>query len=365
MENISVRDYLETRWGDNALTTTPEGYLTGRLLVTGAGVFRYIGDDGKIVPRLRSVDDVRESASTLANKPITLTHPAEMVNPENAKGLSVGFCGNDVEFDGLNVFVTCTITDSHAIDAIKRGKVRALSAGYDCYIENDSGTWQGSPYSQRQKNIVYNHVALVQEGRAGDGVRFRVNDAAEFLNFQDKENTMKTITIDSAEYQADEKVVDAYNAVVKRAEDAATALDKMTAEKDAAVAQCSQKDAEIKRLNDEKLDDAAIEKRVNDRIALIAVAEKAGIKDAKDKSDNDIRLEVIKSVFPDISLDGKSPDYVSALFDAAQNAKVEKNPDKSLDGLGSGSVLDGTDEAVAKAKAQYDEAYNNQGKEAE
>ena len=34
------------------LRRTPEGYLTGRIRVTCAGVFRYLGEDGKTIVRV-------------------------------------------------------------------------------------------------------------------------------------------------------------------------------------------------------------------------------------------------------------------------------------------------------------------------
>lgn len=163
----------------NVFTHTPEGYLTGRICVTGAGVFRYMGDDGRFIGRLRPVDEVREATSSLNGKPVTLLHPADMVDTANAKSLSVGMTANDAEFDGLNNYVTMTITDADAVRAIESGEVRAVSCGYVCEVDDGSGVWQGCRYDQRQSGIRYNHVALVREGRAGDQVRFAVGDSAD------------------------------------------------------------------------------------------------------------------------------------------------------------------------------------------
>lgn len=72
-----------------SLRRTPEGYLTGVLRVTGAGVFPYRADDGKnVIRRLRPVTEVGmpESLSTLNSKPVTLRHPGEAVDPDNVAG---------------------------------------------------------------------------------------------------------------------------------------------------------------------------------------------------------------------------------------------------------------------------------------
>ena len=56
------------------------------------------------------------------------------------------------------------VRDPVVIDEIKSGAKRQISSGYSCtYVEKD-----GKYY---QKDIIGNHVALVQAGRAGNNVR--------------------------------------------------------------------------------------------------------------------------------------------------------------------------------------------------
>lgn len=97
---------------------TPEGYLTGKLCVTGAGVFRYLGDDNKFVGRLRSVDEVKKATESINCKPVTLRHPSTPVTLDNVDKLQVGMSANDASFDGLNNWVTITVTNKDAVDAI-------------------------------------------------------------------------------------------------------------------------------------------------------------------------------------------------------------------------------------------------------
>ncbi|MGH7058317.1 MAG: DUF2213 domain-containing protein, partial [Acetobacteraceae bacterium] len=57
-----------------------------------------------------------------------------------------------------------------AIDGIESGKRRQLSASYRYDADMTSGTYEGQPYDGVMRNIRFNHVALVEEGRAGPDV---------------------------------------------------------------------------------------------------------------------------------------------------------------------------------------------------
>lgn len=336
-QKFQQNDYMESSWGEGAtgLSTTKDGYLTGRICVTGAGVFKYFGDGGKVHYRLRSVDEVRKATEGLNKIPLTLRHPKELVNTKNFKANAVGFTGTDASFDGLNCFVTVTVTDEDTIKAIREGKVKAVSCGYESFINDDSGCWQGSDYDQVQEGIEYNHVALVLEGRAGDGVKFRLNDSVELydeknFNINKKDNAMRKIQIDSVEYEADEAVIDAMKKAQQDSADKQKALDSMTAERDAAKALCDSKDKEIESLKKSQLDEAEITKRVNARISLLKVADEKGVEKASEMDDKAIKAAVIGKAFEGISLDGKSDEYINAMFDAACAAK-SKTADNSFD----------------------------------
>lgn len=361
---VQSNDYLESSWvlGATGLTTTKEGYLTGRICVTGAGVFKYYDENGKPVYRLRSVDEVSKATAGLNSKPITLRHPKDLVTSKTWNKDAVGFTGTDATWDGLNNFVTVTITDEKAIKAIREGKVKSVSAGYENFVVDESGNWQGVDYDQRQEEIDYNHIALVFEGRAGDGVKFRVNDSVELWektlnNNKDKEDHMKTISIDSVDYQADEAVIDALKKAQGDSASKQKALDAMTAERDAAKATVDAKDKEIAQLKSAAADEKAIAERVNARIALVKAADEAGVDKAESMDDKSIKAAIIGKAFADVSLDGKSDDYVTAMFDAAvASLKKSKSADSTLNGgkIKSDDSKDySTDESVEKARNSF------------
>ncbi|MCX7015414.1 MAG: alpha/beta hydrolase fold domain-containing protein, partial [Candidatus Sumerlaeota bacterium] len=57
--------------------------------------------------------------------------------------------------------------------AIEAGKT-ALSCGYTCDLEHTPGNWMGIKYDAIQRNIRYNHMAVVKAGRAGDAAKLHM-----------------------------------------------------------------------------------------------------------------------------------------------------------------------------------------------
>ena len=310
------------------LRRTPEGYLTGRIRVTCAGVFRYLGEDGKTIVRvLRPESEVGapESVVTANSKPVTLQHPKDMVNAGNVKKYEVGFTGTDAEFDGIDLWITVTITDPKAIEAIEKGEVAAVSMGYDVQsVEVNAdplNNWRGTEYTHIQHGIRYNHLALVYAGRAGESVEIAVGDSFEIFKTNKtgytpaKDSAMKKIIIDGAVYECDEAVAAKVAGLEKQLADSAAAhkaeLDKVTAERDAA-------QAEVKTLKESAKDEAEIARLVEEKIKLVDTAKKYGCEVKAEDSAIDIKKAVISKAFGDkMDLKDKSAEYVGVAFDSA------------------------------------------------
>ena len=173
-DTLSAPEWMISKFG-----TTEEGFLKGIASVTNIGVFPYLKADGSWEWELRHPDDVfaQESLDSLKMKPITNDHPTELVTPENIDKYQVGNIGNDIRsWDGIHVAVDMVIQKKDAIDAIVLGK-RGFSCGYTCDLVDESGTYLGVPYTKRQTNIRYNHLSLVNEGRAGEDARIKIGRA--------------------------------------------------------------------------------------------------------------------------------------------------------------------------------------------
>lgn len=324
---------------------TPEGYLTAYIRCTCAGVFRYMGKDGKTIDRvLRPEKEVGDIDSVLSanSKPVTLQHPGENVTVENVKKYEVGFTGTDAYFDGVDLWITITVTDPKAIKAIEDKEVQAVSMGYDVEELEENrdprNNWRGTEYSFIQHGIRYNHLALVYAGRAGESVEITAGDSLDLYtltadNKSAKDTTMakKNMLIDGAVYECDEAVADRIAGLEKQLADSATAhktaLDTVTAERDAAR-------AEVKTLKESQKDESEIARLVDEKIKLVDTAKKYGCEVKAEDSAIEIKKAVIAKAFGDkMDLKDKSDDYVSVAFDSAvihldsiAGGKDEKSP---------------------------------------
>jgi len=173
--------------GDNgqlrAPKKMPNGFLRADAFLTRVGVFEYRNADGTTRRELRLPEEVFDvdSMQSFEMAPVTLGHPPRPVTARNAKRYSIGHAGQDVRKDGGKMRASIMITDDDAIAAMKRG-TREVSNGYFCDLEETSGVTAGIDgvddgliFDCIQRNIVGNHIAIVDRGRAGSSVRARVD----------------------------------------------------------------------------------------------------------------------------------------------------------------------------------------------
>lgn len=333
------------------VTRTDEGFLVGKFPVTNVGVFTYRRADGTIRRELRLPEEVfkQDSLDTLRGKPLTLLHPTQgKVNPDNVKELSVGSVGERLDTDAYRVYAPVTIQRKDGIESVTTNQTLGLSCGYRCDIEEKSGKWMGVEYDAIQRNIRYNHLALVPSARAGDDAYIRMDGedisldishfdssfpsrgAASPNTNQSKEHPMpanlKQIRLDGVDYEAEAKVIESYHREKDRADAAETALtgEKANAKKalDGLQARLDTADEEKKSLQtrlDAAMADlpAKIKAGAAARIALVSACTKAGVEVREDASDEDLKVAVIRTKSPEFKLDGRSQDYLDARFDAA------------------------------------------------
>jgi len=123
------------------------------------------GDADGLLQIERAPDEVfkDETLASFEGKPVTIDHPDTFVNPENWKELAVGVTQNVRRGAGIEddlLLADLLVTDQQAIEAVRAG-LREVSCGYEADYE------QVAPGKGRQLNIIGNHVALVERGRAG------------------------------------------------------------------------------------------------------------------------------------------------------------------------------------------------------
>ena len=158
---------------------TPEGFLEMRARIGRAGLHDYrsgeIGGPPGLPPDTpvrvyRPPAEVFDAASmaSFAGKPVTLDHPAAMVDSANWRQVAVGHSGQGVVRDNDHVAADLVITDADAVARAEAGS--ELSNGYWADFDFTPGvTPEGEPYDALQRNIRGNHIALVDQGRCGPG----------------------------------------------------------------------------------------------------------------------------------------------------------------------------------------------------
>ena len=178
-----MRAYYGSRLSPNQ-TETPEGFLIClNVPIARTGTQTYLrselgfeDDPTGLVDVIRSEEEVF-SAATIASfegKPATEDHPPVVVAPDNISAYDCGHVQNVRRGTGEEsdlLIADLYITSLPLIEAIRSGRLREVSCGYDCEYQMDE---QGRLY---QCGIRGNHVAVVSAGRAGP--RVAIKDSAE------------------------------------------------------------------------------------------------------------------------------------------------------------------------------------------
>lgn len=321
---------LRVDFADQPITMrrTDEGYLTGEARVARVGVQAYQDGRGGIRHEYRPVSEVfaADAIASFRNVPLTMGHPAErLVTADNAKSLSIGHVGENIRPDGEWLVMPLTITDAESVRQIEAGATVQLSGGYMADLDETRGEYDGIRFDAVQRNIRGNHVAVVQQARAGAMARINL-DAADAVALtvmhtrEDHAMTDKTVTVrvDGIEYQAAPEVE---RHITKQAE----RIDALTGERDAAKteaetakAKADEAKAELDRIKEERSDEA-IREAARARVALERTAARVLGDDAEldAKTDREIQEAVIQAVHKDANLADASDVYVQARFDAA------------------------------------------------
>lgn len=149
--------------------------------ITTIGVYEYTLPDGGARKELRAPEDVfdRESIASLNLAPVTLNHPtAEEVTTGKftvVGAVAIPF-GENSEKWSTDPQMTDVVGDIAIYDlTLEKEKIAGMgiSAGYTCDVVLEPGIWCGVQYDAWQKNIRYNHVALVENARAGDNTQLK------------------------------------------------------------------------------------------------------------------------------------------------------------------------------------------------
>jgi hypothetical protein len=126
-------------------------------------------DPEKIYNGYRPGIELERGAATFNGLPVLFDHKVDSAAAPQ-KLLRVGSVGTDAGYAAPYLKATLTFTDAEAIQAIEGGKKVELSCAYFYDPIFEPGEFEGRGYDFKMTNIRGNHVALVEEGRAGSDV---------------------------------------------------------------------------------------------------------------------------------------------------------------------------------------------------
>lgn len=150
----------------------------------------------KVYRLYRDPVELERAADSFARLPILSKHvPVNVTDPQ--KDLVVGAIGSAVNFQPPYLVADICIWDAPAIAGIETDTVRELSCSYRYVAVMEPGEADGEPYDGRMTEIIGNHLALVEVGRAGADVV--VADSNPFII---KETAMKMTKLGAALFAA-------------------------------------------------------------------------------------------------------------------------------------------------------------------
>ena len=205
----------------NSLLTNREFDENGFLfvkdnLILCDGIMEYYGYEFKnVIPEVQedkiykfniSKEELKKCKDKWAMIPIREGH--DWTTSENVKGEQIGTIGENIQIkniDGKN-YLLCNLSfyDKKAIDEIVSGEKYELSTSY----QNDLVKSNNPEYDFEVIDIVPNHLALVEKGRAGEKVRVANENTISNDSFNNLSTNQKLKMENEIKLVIDDKEVD-------------------------------------------------------------------------------------------------------------------------------------------------------------
>lgn len=132
-------------------------------------------EPNRIYRLLRCPEELAKAAATANNIPLLDQH-LRMTADEPQKENIVGSTGTDATFTAPYLSNSLVVWSEDGIADVEAETKRELSCSYRYRADMTPGVHEGEPYDGVMRDIVFNHVAIVPEGRAGSDVL--IGDAA-------------------------------------------------------------------------------------------------------------------------------------------------------------------------------------------
>lgn len=292
-----------------------------------------------------------DSIASYSAAPVTVNHPAEMVDSSNWKQHGVGEINGDIVRDGQRVRVPVIVRDASAVRKAQTTH-KQLSMGYSTTLDFTPGTTpDGAAYDAVQRDIRINHIALVPVARGGPELRI--------VDERPKEHEPMKIKIGDAEVDATngEAVRIAVDALNVKLADGVKALADATSKVVASDAAIVAKDAEIedlkKKLADAEITPAKLADAAKEYADVQAKAKAVGVTFAADADASAIKKAVVDAKMGDAAKD-YTADHIDIAFTAlTKDAKTDAPANNGVQPIGAPLIAKDGATAVKTARAQW------------
>lgn len=138
-------------------------------------------DPRKVYKLLRHPKELARAVPSFNNQPVLSEHvPVTAADyDEKVKKFTIGSTGTNATFEAPYLKNSLVIWSGKAIKGIESDEQKQISSGYHYRADMTPGTYEGEAYDGVMRDIHGNHVAVVEEGRAGPDVV--VGDSKENL----------------------------------------------------------------------------------------------------------------------------------------------------------------------------------------
>jgi hypothetical protein len=300
--------YYGDQISDN-MSTTPEGYLLCTNVPIGrTGWMEYYGQElpadfnepyGSLCKVYRSPEELfsQTTMSSFEGKSVTNTHPSENLDITTTPMLERGHMQN-IRRDGDFLIADLIVKDAGLFSEIRNNLKREVSCGYDCsWHKIGEGKYE-------QRNIIGNHVAVVQNGRAGSKVAIHDSKPNQITQITTGgKKRMSKITKKNLMARGLQALFQAHDA---DPDDIAEAMDALNEEDEKEMNTTEPEKKEVKEVKDQEPDDQEKEndmfKQLFDAVKSLQ-ADIASLKEGKGADDAKCIMDAIEE-----DLGGEEPD---------------------------------------------------------
>ena len=181
------------------MTRTKEGFLIcHNVPIARTGSQDYLAQEiglperyGEVIKMHRPEEEVfaLETLASFEGKPVVDGHPTDDVRPDNWSAYTKGTCTNVRRGTGADA--DKIVADLIIYDAIMQSEIEAGKRDVSCGYEYVKEITESGEFIQR--NIRGNHVAIVDNGRAGKAVRIRDEDTTIQKGSRKMKNTKQSL----------------------------------------------------------------------------------------------------------------------------------------------------------------------------